>query len=323
MRSAIAIDIGHGWTKVLTGTGTRMRFPSLIAAAPPTVDLGEWSQSPIVSINDQPYVVGEAARPYATPLWSRSKATDADTLRLLWVAMAQVGATGSVQIATGLPLAWFGTQRQLFRQKLIGCSGTVQLPGAAPQVITIESAKILPQAVAGAIATWSHPVTVPDRSLVIDIGYRTTDFLVVQRAPRTPIDIALDGSGTIEQGMSAVAESVVAQLENQWHLPFPLGEVESVDTLSIRGTPVDLVPLREHARAILADRLVQELALRLKGQWDRMDTMVLLGGGSLALHEELAARLPSAVQVPVDPQWANVRGYLGAITEVVDSRREA
>jgi len=323
MRTTIAIDIGHGWTKVLTGAGARTRFPSLIAPAPAAVDLGEWSQSPVVRINQLPYLVGESARPYATPLWSRSKATDADTLRLLWVAMAHVGASGSVQIATGLPLAWFGTQRQAFRETLIGCHGTVQLPGEPPQDITIESAKILPQAVAGAIATWSHPVIAPDRALIIDIGYRTSDFLIVKRAPQAPLDIALDGSGTIEHGMSAIAESVVTQLENQWHVPFSLGEVESADTVSIHGERIDLVPLRAHARTLLAERLIQELALRLKGQWDRMDTMVLLGGGAVALREELEPRLPSTVQVPADPQWANVRGYLGAIADVVDSRREA
>ncbi|PSR23246.1 MAG: hypothetical protein C7B45_03905 [Sulfobacillus acidophilus] len=97
----VAVDVGHGFTKACSER-QRLFFPSLIAQAPAGVDLGEYAANETTQIDRVAYLVGDAARRHATPLWSRDKATDADTLRLVLVAAARLGATGPVTVATGL-----------------------------------------------------------------------------------------------------------------------------------------------------------------------------------------------------------------------------
>lgn len=311
----LAIDVGHGWTKVISLT-KRLRFPSLIAVAKPTLDLGEHVQSKAIQVNGQPYLVGEAARPYATPLWVREKATDRDTLLLLIIAAASAldAEPSTIQVATGLPLTWYGNQRSAFQTALETLPPyTVQLPQQPARTIRIAQAKILPQAVAAAIALLSTPVATPKITLLIDIGYRTTDYLVVQQRPQKPLDFWVDQSGTIEAGMSMIAEILAVELENVHHLPFTLGEVETAASLMIKGSPVDLLGPRQQARMVLVGRLHQELTLRLKGQLDRMHQVLVVGGGASDLAEPLNRLLAVPVSMATDPQWANAQGYWGAL----------
>ncbi len=81
----IAIDAGHGYTKAFSQSGERVIFPSLIGPAPAGVDLGECARTETVTIDGSPYLVGQSAHSHATPLWSRDKAADPDTLRLILV----------------------------------------------------------------------------------------------------------------------------------------------------------------------------------------------------------------------------------------------
>lgn len=319
----LALDVGHGWTKFCTDT-TRDRFPSLIAPAPPTVDLGDLAESPVVWIDDAPYLVGEAARPYATPLWTRDKADDPDTLRLMLVAAARAGVCGPIALATGLPLAWYGSQRTAFRDTLLGLRGTVRWHRNGPAMsIQVASVTLLPQAAAGAIATWSQPVTAPDQTLVVDIGYRTSDYLVVRRKPGRPLDFALDLSGTVETGMSAVAATLANQLADAYQIDVAWGEVESASTLTIRGQRIELGPARQQALDAVAHRLVYDLRVRLQAQWDRLDAILLLGGGAVALAERLRPALPAPVHLPPHAQWANAQGYFGSIPSVAEAAQDA
>ncbi len=83
----ISIDAGHGYTKAFSQSGERVICPSLIAPAPAGVDLGGGgvARTETVTIDGSPYLVGQSAHSHATSLWSRDKAADPDTLRLILV----------------------------------------------------------------------------------------------------------------------------------------------------------------------------------------------------------------------------------------------
>ena len=309
----LAIDVGHGWTKALSAT-KRVYFPSLIAAAPPALDLGEYAQSNAVHINGRAYFVGEAARPYATPLWARDKASDRETLFLLMIAAASLEADGDLQLATGLPLSWYGDQRAALQTALESLPPqTIQLPKQPARTLHIVSAEVLPQAMAAAIALLSDPVSSGQSTLLIDIGYRTSDYLTIQRRPNKPPDFILPQSGTIELGMSLIAETVAVELENLYHQPFTPGEVETAPQIMMKGHAVDLHAPRQQARELLVTQLHQELVYRLKTQLDRMHQIILVGGGASVLTEPLHRLLDVPVMMATDPQWANVRGYWSRI----------
>ena len=308
MPEPIAVDAGHGWTKALSATGRRLLFPSLICPAPSTVDLGEFAQSQTVSIDGIPYLVGDPARKHASPLWSRDKAADPDTLRLIVVAAAQLGAVGPVQLATGLPLAWYGSQRQSFREALIGYGATVQLPGQPPQRIWIESVKVLPQGVAAAGPVLSATEYEPGEYLVVDVGYRTTDYLVVAKTPAGDLTFEADSAGSVETGMYAVSQSVAQALTDQYHVPFTAGEVETAPSVAIHGRKVDVTQRLHQARETVGRQLARRLAADLDARLEKLLGIVVVGGGSALL----TGVLPGVI-TPPDPQWANAAGYAMAL----------
>ncbi|PSR26593.1 MAG: hypothetical protein C7B46_19885 [Sulfobacillus benefaciens] len=304
----IAIDAGHGFTKALAANGQRTLFPSLISPVPPSVDLGDFSRAETVTIDSIPYLVGAPARAHATPLWSRDKAADPDTLRLILVAAAQLGAIGSVTLATGLPLSWFGSQRRAFREALTGYGGLVQLPGQPAQRLWFESVRVLPQGVAAAVIALANPTYRPGPYVVVDIGYRTTEYLVVIKNADGKLAYDATQAGSLETGTHAVGMALAAALEREYHVAFTAAEVESSDTVFIRGQAVSLASHRATAESAIAAQLHDQLTEVLDSRLDKTAGIVLVGGGSPLL----ADAFPGATVVP-DGQWANAQAYLSAI----------
>ncbi len=304
MPERIAVDAGHGFTKALSADGLRQIFPSLICPAPATVDLGEFVPSHTVAIDGVPYLVGEAARKHATPLWSRDKAADPDTLQLVLVAAAQLGAMGPVALATGLPLFWFGAQRRRFREALTGYGASVQLPGQAAQRLWIESVMVLPQGVAAAGPVLSSVDYEPGAYLIVDIGYRTTDYIIVTKAPNGTLDYAPDAAGSLPLGMSAVTKTVVDAINRQYQVEYTPAEIESQTTVTVRGQHIDVTQRRRETQTSVGKQIAQQLALALGPKLDKLLGMVAVGGGSSLLTQVLPGLI-----VPHDPQWANVQGY--------------
>ncbi len=303
----IAVDAGHGYVKALGGEGQRTLFPSLIAPVPPAVDLGDFGRAETVLIDSIPYLVGDAARNHATPLWSKEKAADADTLRLILVAAAQLGAVGPVTLATGLPLSWFGPQRKAFREALTGYGGLVQLPGQPTQRIWFESVKVLPQGVAAAVIALAHPTYRPAPYVVVDVGYRTTEYLVVEKKPDGKLAYDAAQAGSLTTGTHAVGMSLAAALEREYHVAFTAAEVESSEDVFIRGQAVSLVSRRAAAASAIAAQLHDQLTEVLDARLDKAAGIVLVGGGSGLLADAFLG----ATVVP-DSQWANVQAYLSA-----------
>ena len=309
MSVSIAIDAGHGYTKALSATAQTI-FPSLICPAPASVDLGDYAHSQAIQIDGTATLVGESARAHATPLWSRDKATDPDTLRLILVAAAELGATGPVALATGLPLAWYGSQRRAFRDALTGYGATIERPGQAPQRIWFEAVKVLPQGLSAAGPILIQAIREPGDYLVVDIGYRTTDYLIVSKSPNGRLDYAPDAAGSLPMGTGAVGKALADAVSQQYQVEFSPPEVESVPTVTIRGQHIDLTQRRHAANQAVGKQLLQSLALELGSTLDKLIGIIVVGGGS----DILTHLLPTAL-VSDQPQWANVQGYWSALHE--------
>jgi len=308
MPTPIAIDAGHGYVKSLAASGASSIFPSLICPAPSTLDLGEFGQSKPIQIDGQPYLVGESARKHASPLWSRDKATDPDTLRLILVAAAQLGANGPIALATGLPLSWYGSQKQAFKDALLGQTATITRPDSPPQRLWIESVKILPQGVAASVLVLADPRHRPGPYVVVDVGYRTTDYIVVTKASTGKLAYDAGEAGSMEIGTHAIAGTVAQALEQRYHVPFQPAEVESSQTVYIYGEAIDLPPLRQAAQQAVSSQLRDALNEALDDQLPKAAGIVLVGGGGSLL----AGAFRGGIGVP-DGQWANVKTYLKAV----------
>lgn len=309
MTEPVGIDAGHGYTKALRLNGQRVVFPSLICASPATVDLGEFStQNAPTLINDQPYLVGEAARRHATPLWERDKASDADTAHLILVAAAQLGLSGPVRLATGLPLSWWGEQRRAFRAALQGLDARLTVPNHPPTRLWLEEVLVLPQGVAAAGPILAQSSYQSGPYLVVDWGERTTDYIIVTKRPDGRLDFDPAAAGSLEIGCHAIGTAMAAQLTTQYQTPFQAAALESLEAVAVRGQRIDLTPFRHDVQQRVTRRLVRALHEALAHQLEQVLGIVAVGGGSSLL----ARALPAVVQPP-DAQWANAVGYLESV----------
>ncbi len=308
MPERIAIDAGHGFTKALAGDA-QMIFPSLICPAPATLDLGEFGATKPIQIDGRPYLVGEAARKHATPLWSRDKATDPDTLRLILVAAAQLGASGPIALATGLPLSWYGAQRRAFREALTGYGGHVQRSNQPPQRLWFESVIVLPQGLAAAVPVLAHGEHESGAYLIADVGYRTTDYLIVEKAAAGRIQYDAERAGSLPIGTGAITKTIVDAINQQYQVEYAAGEMENRPTVTVRGQSIDLTQRRREGQRAVAHQIVHALAHALGSEIDKLTGIVAVGGGSVLIAEVLPGIL-----IPADPQWANAQGYWNALS---------
>ena len=116
--------------------------------------MGRFDRQDVVTVNDGAYWVGNAARHYATSLFSHDKATDPLTLALTWIAVDQVMETDRiVQLGVGLPLSWYGSQKDALATALTG-SVTV-----GSQALVVEQVQVFPQAVGALVSIADFPVT--------------------------------------------------------------------------------------------------------------------------------------------------------------------
>ena len=307
MSLTLSIDAGHGYVKALSPAGGRLVFPSLLCPPPKSVDLGEFGQSETVLINGEPFFVGEPARTHATPLWTRDKATDPDTLRLIVVAAAKLGAIGPVNLATGLPLSWFGPQRKAFREALKGLVSTVEVAGQPLQRFWFNQVKILPQGLAAALALIVRPDQSAGDYLVADMGYRTTDYLVVHKTAGGQVQADPTQAGSLEIGTHAIAATIASELEQTYHVPFTAAEVENAPQVFANGRPVALGDHRRTAAKAVSRQLQDRLTEALDTTLPKLAGVVLCGGGATMF----GSAFPQSA-IPPDPQWANAQAYLTA-----------
>lgn len=316
------IDVGYGFTKIVTPTGRRASFPSVCKLSsgdglaevfgPAAADHRLRLMTP--GSGFQEWLVGcSALAADAVRSWSSSGSGRTDYPVLVMAALAAVGATGSVRIAVGLPLSVYADkgERSALLASLNRLTGLVGLDGREPEEIEIAAVSVYPQAVGAyfALAATPQGIRLGSRDLgVVDVGYRTTDFLLMRSlAPDTELSGSIDLG--IGDAMAAAAQSLVASHGPSFALPDTAIEEALLGdgSIGIRGRVVDLRP----AYRARVEQLGQEITERLRHVWakrlDRLAAIVLSGGGGAAVQPFIG--LPGAVLAD-DPVYANAKGFL-------------
>ncbi len=300
----IAVDAGHGYVKALSGHGRRVLFPSLIAMAPDGPDLGQFGcTNSIIRVNDVGYLVGDTARLSASSsLFSKEKALDPLTLALTWAAAAQVTGSGyhHVTLGVGLPLSWYASQKDALASALKGTTHVNET------YLMIEEVSVFPQGIGALLAA-----DLPASGLLglIDIGYRTVDYLIAEIQHGAPVPI-LDRAGTWSGGIHVAYQAMAAAVEKQTGVHFEAHELADKGTVTARGQQIDLTAYRAAAFKTLAGDLTRHLASSWDGIGDKLDVVLLAGGGALALQPYL--EFPGQQILP-NSQWANAQGYLNLL----------
>lgn len=333
-----AVDIGYGYVKAVDAVGHRVVFPSVWA---PNHTDAEWNATmgtkrvPDQVIwsrpgeNSKAFWIGETARrrPGATRPWAEAAAEREGYLLLVAAALAQLvpesQEIGPVDLVVGLPLGLYSLQKAALIAMLEQHRGTVAWAGQAPQAYWVRQVHVFPQA-AGAFyaealrgpADWRRPGA---QVAVVDVGYRTTDYFVMDIAANGVARGFRDQSGSLEVGLSQVTESVRQAVEADLRqLVDPLRVEAAIagapPELSVFGHTIDL----SEWRATAATSLGMQIADLLRGTWGAatrdFSQILIAGGGAQLLGPVFESVWPQARTVR-DPVMANAEGFLLAVQQ--------
>ena len=150
---------------------------------------------------------------------------------------------------------------------------------------------------------------------IVDIGGRTTDYVVVQDQ-----GVVHGSSGSLNRGMLDVKLRVANLIQERFDLN-ELGEQiisRAVDTnrLRLHGKDYDVSDMVMNAKRELVERLYAETRRKL-GLGAELDRILFVGGGSAALSSDIADWFPNQT-IADHAAFANARGMLKYLQFVCD-----
>ena len=329
----IAVDLGYGFLKGMNEDGDRILFPSVVGPAH-NRDLGELfgtnAKNKLENLQvhvkgdeiNGNYFVGSLARESTTKsvAFGTNKIWHPNTMVLLSTAAALLAPDREdIFIVTGLPLDHYKIQRRELSNYLQNFNAEIQFNGNGnpnkTREIKFSRSAVFPQG-AGAVyrALQEHPETrhnIGATAAIIDIGFRTTDFITVRIG--TPLETLERYSGTIEAGMFHLHRSFETRFLKETGCqvdPARVGEyITAGGKFYFDGREHDFSHTLQTARNELVSVIRDGLIASWRDSFREFRSVFLVGGGASELSDGLEQYFPMLQRIS-DPQFANCAGFL-------------
>lgn len=313
-----AIDVGFGNTKYVVASNDGKvecaHFPSLAfhsAHEPTTNGLGGKRKTVAIPIDGNFYEVGPEVELAANPLRVRrqhDKYSETDEYRALTAGALHYMKVETVDVLVlGLPVAHYIAKRALLEKSMTGVFDVGRKRQVQVKKVVVMAQ---PQGALFHFATKTGRIkeVMDSRSLVIDVGGRTFDWLVTLGTRPMPRQ-----SDSVDRGVrvvcKAIAESISEDIGEQYT------DLEAIDQalrtgkgLKVFQKPYDLKRFDKTIQNI-TEGAVDLMGEKLENSY-AFDNVVLAGGGAYLYKKALKKRFPRlAIQEIPEPMYANVRGY--------------
>jgi len=328
----LGIDIGFGFTKATNGKETII-FKSIFGDA---VDIQFWADfgkdTPTdhihVSIDGKSYFIGDLAEQQSSVLHFTldQEKLITEFVKILSLTVAGMfmkkGASINVPInlVSGLPIGYFKQNSDRFNELLTGHHTITYHTSDGRETnkeIYINKLRMLPQPMGSILnLLMDDKGKIVNKDLaaqkvgVVDIGFRTTDFIILDRLRY--ID---RGSRTIDTGISKAFSFIANKLQEKAGVSvelYRLYRAAETGSIKMRGHGFAFSKVRDQVYSQLAGVIAGEIDRLWSDDWD-IDTIILSGGGSRELAQYLQPLIAGNV-VPVDlsqdPRLNNVLGYI-------------
>lgn len=315
----VGLDVGFGYTKAMDGT-KGILFPSVIS---PAVDLkfksleehpAPYPDHLTVTLDGEAHFVGNLALQegrfaYATLDRMRIETQEYRLLFLTALSLCVQFPDEELSVVTGLPVDDYD-DRDLIEKTLFG-RFHLMVGGQAVSFV-IRRSTVVPQPCGAYMDltfrdTLEHVNEGYSQSLVgiIDIGHKTTDFVLVQQNRYVE-----RLSGSIKHGMSAVYQAAISRLSATYRGNWDLRSAEEVIHKGIICRLGEQIPVDPILFEADMAGLAQEITAWIHQRWrdHPLDGLICTGGGSVPLKAHLLKAFPGMVFMS-DPQQANVRGF--------------
>ena len=327
----IGIDIGFGFTKATNGKETII-FKSIFGDASEIqfwADFGDSSPTDHihVAIDGKSYFVGDLAEQQSSVL---NFTLDQERLISDYVRILALTVTGlffnsntpinvPINVVSGLPIGYFKQNHERFNEILTGHHSVTYHSHNGEKTtreIYINKVRMLPQPLGSILNNlMDADGKIVDEDLaaqkvgVVDIGFRTTDFTVLDHLRY--ID---RGSRTIDTGISKGFGVISNKLREKCGVGvelYRLYKAAEEGTIKMRGHGFSFEKIRDQVYSQLAATIANDLDRLWADDWD-IDTIILTGGGCRELAKYLQPLITGnvmPVDLNADPRLNNVLGY--------------
>lgn len=337
----VSVDIGYGYVKAVSLTGKRVVFPSMVGVGAKANEYGavfgaknDDIDNICVEYNGISYYIGQSAidETDAKPNLETDR-KNLTTMLLINIAVQLVteGSDKPVLLTTGLPLSFYEQDNKAFRKYIEDQNN--QLPVTwlsgthkGKEIHTkIEKALIFPQgasAVFTALNNHEGKANYPDMMekgaliALIDIGFRTTDYMVVEllNEKGTPNPLG-KYSGTISDlgisNLHAALENEFIRRTNAKSLPENIKQqLLENGKIVYKGKVIDLTQTIEAVKEDISKRIFNGIFEKWRDNMDYFYGIFFAGGGSILLEDSLKAKFEDReVYRILEAQYANAIGY--------------
>ncbi len=311
MNKVVGIDVGYGYTKVVTdanGMILPLLFPSVIGVYEDgiVVEGLKTTERDGVTVNGQRFLIGESARRHASRLLDGRHEGWIDSISyraLLTHALSCADCNAlNLTIVTGLPVNFYRTGKD----KLINL--VREIVGKYCVNLTV---KVIPQPLGSFFnLLFDETGKVKDSGLaagkigVLDVGFYTTDLITVSE-----LDLVERQIDSFENGVSTALASIAKDIETAYGLRPDIHKTEEAVSrgyIKAFGLQKDIGQAVEQRFGELAKDIEGKAKTIWKSAAD-IDRVLLTGGGAALLKGHL--NLYRHAVVVDDAQFANARGY--------------
>jgi plasmid segregation protein ParM len=328
----LGIDVGFGFTKATNGKDTFI-FKSIFGE---DADIQFWADfgddTPTdhihVTIDGKSYFIGDLAEQQSSVLHftldQEKLITDYVKILSLAVAGMFLDKNGAINVpinlVSGLPIGFFKQHHERFNELLAGHHSITyhsQNGQKTTKELYINKVRMLPQPLGSVLDLLMDDngkivnKTLANQKIgVVDIGFRTTDFTILDRLRY--ID---RGSRTIETGIAKGFSVIANKLREKCGVSvelYRLYNAAETGSIKMRGNRVNFVKIRDEVYSQLAASIANDIDRLWAADWD-IDAIILTGGGCRDLAQYLRPQITGNI-IPVeanrDPRLNNVLGYI-------------
>lgn len=335
----VAVDLGYGYVKAISSrTGKRVVFPTLVGRGHDLSLSGVFGskkndiENISVTYRGEKYFVGKLAESESrsvSRVFEKKRFNHQYTKLLLNVAILLVtdGTVNEVNLSTGLPLDFYNQQKEQFKRSVIGLQPSVKWNNGSfkgqEMAININDAVVLPQGVSAIFSAlvnqegkYAYPDLMKSGNLIalIDIGFRTTDYIVIEIQDDGSFHPNTGLSGTIDEGVSGLHyqvrqhyKSITGGSElNEYHL----SRILKSKNIAIKGRNVDFTNHIQSSKSEITNNIADQLKSVWAEQFELFNAIFLAGGGGKLFNEEIQKHFNNRAEIISDSQYANAIGYL-------------
>lgn len=334
----VAVDFGYGFVKAISSEGKRVIFSSLIGEGHERNLVGsvfgkesDNEENIRVKVDDKIYFVGKLAEKEAANVTrnfsKEERYTDDSTKILINIAIQLVSSSQNVYLLTGLPLDFYQKQSKLLTKTLTGPQKSIKWVSGSLKGKTIRNniirTLVFPQGASAIMAALinrqgkaRYPELMNDGIVLalIDIGYRTTDYIVVEVQKNGSFMPRIALSGTFDKGVTDLRNAIKQHYKEKTG-GIDLAESNVEKALNIKKVKngkdyIHFDVVIEEAKKSIAKNIADHLNQIWKNESKAFDEIFIAGGGSKEFKDFLNPYFDDRLKSIENSQFANAIGYL-------------